>query len=111
MDSIRDSVENTGTATSTHEVIALSLQMLDKGVVNRLHTVDSLSCNIQNWRKNTSGISALTESRSGYHLPDSFNVLSDGSIFLAYDSGIDDPSCILIFPSESGLNNIMNSTS
>ena len=69
MDSIRDSAENTGTTTSTYEVIALSLQMLDKGVVNGLHTIDSLSCNIQNWRKTMPGISALRESRSGYYLP------------------------------------------
>ena len=80
MDSIRDSVENTGTATSTHEVIALFLQMLDKGVVNRLHTIDSLSCNIQNWRKTTPGISAHRKSL-GYYLPDSFKVIPDGSIF------------------------------
>ena len=71
INTMKEKVENSCATLSMREVIASTLQTLDEGVVSRLQTVDSISRNIQNWRKKASGIPALPQGRTGYDLPDS----------------------------------------
>ena len=102
---MRDAVHS-GCGSSTRNIIASATQPLDENAKSQLQNVSSLSRNIQNWRRTALGIPALPTSRTGYEIPDSYRYLSDGSFFLAYDSGVEDSDRILIFATEAGLDDL-----
>ncbi|XP_068232084.1 uncharacterized protein [Palaemon carinicauda] len=79
-----------GSGSSSRDIIASATRSLDENAKSQLQNVRNLSRNIQNWRRTTLGISALPTSRTGYEILDSYKYLPDGSLFLAYDSGVED---------------------
>ena len=82
---------------SLREVISTTLQNLDEEAQSFLPTLPGLSRNIRNWRQQTLGIPALPVCRSGFEIPHEFKYLENGSLFLIFDSGIEDPDRILVF--------------
>jgi len=110
VNSMRDAV-HAGCATSTRELIACATQPLQEEARSQLQNINTLSRTIQNWRPTALGYPALPACRTGYEIPDSFKYLADGSSFLAFDSGIDDVHRILIFATDSGLDELSTSNS
>ena len=96
---MKSEVMRTGTV-STREVIANGVQNLDKEAQSQLQTISGLARNIRNWRQHSLGIPVLPTSRSGFEIPSTVKYLENGSLFLAFDSGINDPDRILVFSSE-----------
>lgn len=102
---MRDAIHG-GSGSSTRDIIASATQSLDENAKSKLQNVSSLSRSIQSWRRTTLGIPALPTSRTGYEIPDAYKYLPDGSLFLAFDSGVEDSDRILIFATEEGLNDL-----
>ena len=100
-----------GGATSSRELIATATQQLGEEAKSQMQSVSTLSRSIRNWRQSVLAIPAIPRSRVGYEIPETFKHLTDGSLFLAFDSGIDDPDRILIFATESGLDDLVVHTS
>ncbi len=98
-------------ATSTRELIADVTQPHQEEARLQLQNINTLSITIQNWRRTALGYPALPACRSEYEIPDSFKYLADGSSFLAPDSDIDDVHRILIFATDSCLDEISTSNS
>ena len=107
--SMKDQIYINGTI-STREVMSSTLQFCDENSKSELPATETISRNIRNWRNKKLAIPALPKDRTGFSIPDSFKYLKDGSLFLVFDSGIEDSKRILVFATENGLNDIEKST-
>ena len=105
VNSMRDA-ERAGRGTSTRHIIANASQLLSENGKQQIQNMPTLSRNVQHWRQAALGIPALPPLRTGYEIPDSFKFTKDGDLFLAYDSGVNDADRILMFATESGLNDL-----
>ena len=105
VNSMRDAVR-AGRGTSTRQIIANASQLLSENGKQQIQNMPTLSRNVQHWRQAALGIPALPPLRTGYEIPDSFKFTKDGDLFLAYDSGVNDADRILMFATESGLNDL-----
>lgn len=85
---------------STRDMIANGVQNIDDEAQSPLQDIPGLSHTIRNWKQHSLGFPSLPTSRSGFEIPDTVKYLENGSLFLAFDSGIDDPDTILIFATE-----------
>ena len=99
----------TGESSSTRMILADTVNKLDENVKCEISSLPTISRSITNWRTKAFGAPPLPLTRTGFEIPESFRVLSDGKIFLQSDSGIDDEKRVLVFASDKGLNDLQSS--
>lgn len=105
---LKEDIHTRGVVTSSREVIASTVDRLSEEARSQLPSTSTISRSIHNWR--SQGIPSLPTNRMGFEIPAQFKCLENGSSFLAYDSGADDPERILIFATDLGLNELVENT-
>ena len=98
-----------GDSSSTRMILAETVNKLDENGKSEISSLPTISRSITNWRSKAFGAPPLPQTRTGFEIPQSFRVLSDGKTFLQSDSGIDDEKRILVFASDKGLNDLQSS--
>ena len=72
-----------------------------------LPSLSDLSCNIRSWRQKKNQARPVPPKRNGYVIPDEYKFLEDGENFLLFVSGQHDADRILVFGTESGLDDLV----
>ncbi len=96
----------TSESLSSRDAISTTVQTLGEEAKFQLQSIPTLSRSVRKWKHSNMRIPAHPTSRCGFQIPDSFKNLCDGSLFLAYDSGVEDPQRIIIFASQTGLSDL-----
>ena len=105
---MKEKVYSSGTS-STREILSTTIQHTNGEARHQLQSLDSLSRTIRKWRQVNTGAPAILTSRTGFEIPEDYKILPEGASFLAYDSGSDDENRIIIFATESGLDDLERS--
>ena len=93
-------------AASSRSIIAAKFTQLTENTCSQLPRLPVISRTIQRCRQKHSGFPASPLSRHGFEIPDEYCKLDNGEQFLRYDSGVEDQQRILVFASESALQDI-----
>ena len=62
--------------------------------------------NVRRWRQVEDNFPPIPQEITGFSIPPEYSYLDNGSKFLQYDSGIDDPKRILIFATDEAIGDL-----
>ena len=93
---------------SARSLIANASASLDDAGCYLMPSTATLSRNIRKWRQENVQAPPIPDARNGYVIPVAFQCLESGENILLYDSGEDNENRILIFGTNSGLDDLEN---
>ena len=96
---------------SSRALIIDSSANLDTKICSLMPSLPNLSCNIRSWRQRKNKASLPLplphQKRNGYIIPDVHKFLENGDNVLLFNSGEHDVDRILVFATESGLDDLV----
>ena len=91
-------------------VIAGNLEELDERARQHLGQVESLARVLRAAKQKAEGAPVNPDTRTGFEIPAEYRTTASGHNFLQYDSGADDQNRLLIFATDSGLDDLCENT-